>query len=59
MSDYSPDKAMTVLAAIHKSVTRATGRPPKGPFRSKDVPGWSYYPDEGVVVRDEPEEAAP
>ena len=38
------EKAKTELKAIPASVTRVTGRPPKGPFRSKEVPGWLYFP---------------
>lgn len=59
MNDYTWEKALIALMAIHRSVTRATGRPPKGPFRSKDVPGWAYWPEQGVVTSDEPEAKEP
>jgi hypothetical protein len=52
----TPEKALAELRAIYASVTRATGRPPAGPFRSASVPGWSYYPETGVVVGDAPED---
>jgi hypothetical protein len=54
--ERTPEKALAELKALHASVTRATGRPPRGPYRSAAVPGWAYYPEEGVVVGDAPEE---
>jgi len=52
----TPEKALAELRAIYASVTRATGRPPAGPFRSAAVPGGSSSTETGVVVGDAPED---